>query len=127
MWEELKNRIINRPKDLNERFGWLAEPDDDDGTYRTARRKFESMMSRFRTDMERRAAFWAEQCEDFGWEYPAQDVLTKAEEYEDTRYRQAMSNLRRAAMDGEIPLDGPCRNIRVLVGISSESEEKDGS
>ncbi|KAH8835498.1 hypothetical protein DL96DRAFT_1702477 [Flagelloscypha sp. PMI_526] len=117
MWEELKNRLINRPRQLTEQFGWLIEDEENDGTYRRSRRKFDSLLNRFRSDMERRAAFWAEQCEDFGWDYPAQDDLNKAEEYEDKRFRRAMSTIRREAMDPEASLEAPCRNIRVLVGF----------
>jgi hypothetical protein len=128
MWEQLKDRVRNRPTELKE-LGW---DDDDELEEMVARKKFETLVQRYRecvftltisgyvlknkkkfSDMHHRVAPWYSLTR-MGWELPPQGPLSRAEIVEEERLRQAMLDARKLATeDTQIP----CRSIRVIAGV----------
>ncbi|KAF9535677.1 S-adenosyl-L-methionine-dependent methyltransferase [Crepidotus variabilis] len=109
MWEELKDRIRNRRDELIP-FRW---DDDEELEELQSRNKFEKLIERYRTDMQTRISFWCS-LEDFGWESPAREPLSKAELVEEERLRECMIEARKQATMEE--LLSTCRSVRVAIG-----------
>ncbi|KAG5728954.1 Menaquinone biosynthesis methyltransferase ubiE [Termitomyces sp. T112] len=108
MWEELKDRIINRKEELTP-FGW----DDEELGELKSRKKFERLIERYKSDMQARMSLWCS-LTGIGWEFPARDSLSKAELFEEGRIRESLLKARRFVSDDERQV--PCRSLRVLVG-----------
>jgi hypothetical protein len=133
MWEELKDRLRNRPEELRA-LGW--DDDEELEELQGRRKKFETLLQRYReyvmftsqfiygmdihgvcnfhSDMHYRVAFWYSWTK-LGWQLPAQGPLTRAEIIEEDRLRQAMLDARKFAREEDTQT--PCRSIRVIVGI----------
>ncbi|KAF9015642.1 S-adenosyl-L-methionine-dependent methyltransferase [Cyathus striatus] len=109
MWEELKDRIRNRREELVS-FGW---DDDEELEELQNRKRFETLIERYRKDMQTRISLWCS-LTGIGWPLPVREPLSKAELIEEERMREGMQEARRYASDED--LQTPCRSLRVLVG-----------
>ncbi|TFK36969.1 hypothetical protein BDQ12DRAFT_686169 [Crucibulum laeve] len=109
MWEELKDRIRNRKEELAA-FGW---DDDEELEELQNRKKFETLIDRYRKDMQARVSLWCSLTER-GWPSPVREPLSKAELIEEERIRDGMLEARRFASTEDLQV--PCRALRVLVG-----------
>ncbi|KAG6897122.1 hypothetical protein C0992_003976 [Termitomyces sp. T32_za158] len=109
MWEELKDRIINRKEELTP-YGW---DDDEELEELKNRNKFERLLERYKSDMQARIALWCS-LTGIGWDFPARESLSKAELMEEERIRESLLEARRFVSDDERQV--PCRSLRVLVG-----------
>ncbi|KAG6901217.1 hypothetical protein C0995_015205 [Termitomyces sp. Mi166 len=109
MWEELKDRIINRKEELTP-YGW---DDDEELEELKNRKKFERLVERYKSDMQARISLWCS-VTGIGWEFPARESLSKAELIEEERIRESLLEARRFVSDDERQV--PCRSLRVLVG-----------
>ncbi|CAA7265898.1 unnamed protein product [Cyclocybe aegerita] len=109
MWEELKDRIRNRRRELLP-FGW---EDDEELEELQSRKKFERLIERYRSDMYARVSLWSS-LDSFGWPLPAREPLSKAELIEEDRLRESMIEARKSATVEEMQI--PCRAVRVVMG-----------
>ncbi|KAF8640972.1 hypothetical protein AX17_000618 [Amanita inopinata Kibby_2008] len=109
MWDELKYRLRNRRQELD-KFGW---DDDEELGELQARKKFEKLLERFRSDVHARLSLWCSLTE-FGFGLPPRDMLSKAEYMEELRRRECSMEARKLATAEE--LQRPCRTIRMLTG-----------
>ncbi|EMD41936.1 hypothetical protein CERSUDRAFT_90526 [Gelatoporia subvermispora B] len=110
MWEELAEKVVKRDLSLRQ-YGW----GDNDYHVESSRRKFESLMVSYKTDMKVRMALWNSLVQN-GWEYPRRDPLSKAEALEEERLRQDILEARRLAKEKE--LTAFCRQIRLAIGVN---------
>jgi hypothetical protein len=113
MWEELKDRILNKREGLK-KYGW---EDDEELEELHSRKKFELLVERYRSDMQSRVSLWVS-LTGMGWVLPPRDPLTKAELIEEERLRQKMLEARKNARPGDV--HPPCRVMRILVGHKQE-------
>jgi SAM-dependent methyltransferase len=113
MWEELKDRILNKREGLK-KYGW---EDDEELEELHSRKKFELLIERYRSDMQSRVSLWVS-LTGMGWVLPPRDPLTKAELIEEERLRQKMLEARKNARPGDV--HPPCRVMRILVGHKQE-------
>ncbi|KAF9225466.1 hypothetical protein BS17DRAFT_778631 [Gyrodon lividus] len=109
MWEELVDRMRNRPGELME-LGW--ENDLELGELES-RAKFEVLVERYKRDMQARISLWVS-LRELGWAVPPREPLSKAELVEEERLYQAMLEARRFASEED--LQTPCRSVRIFVG-----------
>ncbi|TFK99684.1 hypothetical protein BDV98DRAFT_570686 [Pterulicium gracile] len=114
MWEELKDRILNKKENLKA-LGW---DDDEELEELQSRKKFERLLERYRTDMQSRVSLWVS-LTGMGWSLPPRDPLTRAELIEEERLRENMLEARQFARPADI--QPPCRVMRMLVGYKQET------
>jgi len=111
MWEELKDRLLNRKHELQP-FGW---GDDEELEELQNRKRFEKLIDRFRSDMHIRISLWTSLTA-LGWTVPAREALSKAELLEEERIREGMLKALQHASDLKEVVQAPCRSVRVLIG-----------
>ncbi|PSS29664.1 hypothetical protein PHLCEN_2v2812 [Hermanssonia centrifuga] len=109
MWDELMDMVARSDNALR-RYGWK----DEDYTEKATRNKFEALWERYKVDMRVRASLWYPMTH-YGWSYPRQDPLTKAELADEDRLRQAILEARNYAKEEEI--QPGLRSIRLLIGM----------
>ncbi|KAF7342811.1 UBIQUITIN-CONJUGAT-2 domain-containing protein [Mycena sanguinolenta] len=109
MWEELKDRIRNRPDELKS-FGW---DEDEELEELQDRKKFEILIGRYRSHMQIRTVLWCS-LTGIGWPFPPREPLSRTELIEEQKIRAAMIQARMDSQSDESP--SPCRSLRVLVG-----------
>jgi len=91
--------------------------DENGGEWETqARRKFDSIVEKYRGDMHVRIALWHPAMKR-GWTYPKRDPLSKAEIVEEERLRKAILESRKLATEAE--LLAPIRRLRLMVGMKA--------
>jgi len=112
MWEELVDRMRNRPTELRE-LGW---ENDFELNELESRAKFEVLLERYKRDMQARVSLWCSLAE-MGWPVPPREPLSKAELMEEERLHQAMLEARRFANEDD--LQTYCRSMRAFVGCKS--------
>jgi len=110
MWEELKDRIRNRRDELVH-FGW--DDDEELEELSESRKKFEKLVERYQSDMQARLSFW-HSLEDFGWDSPPREPLTKAEIVEEERLRESLIEGCKQATKADVMQT--CRSMRVIIG-----------
>ncbi|KAI9570267.1 hypothetical protein HD554DRAFT_2085025 [Boletus coccyginus] len=111
MWEELVDRMRNRPGELNE-LGWESDPELNE---LESRAKFEVLIERYKRDMHARVSLWCSLAE-LGWPVPPREPLSKAELVEEERLHHAMLEARRFASEDDLTY---CRSVRSFVGSKS--------
>ncbi|KAF8846045.1 hypothetical protein BDN67DRAFT_12654 [Paxillus ammoniavirescens] len=109
MWEELVDRMRNRPGKLRD-LGWESDLELSELESRT---RFEVLVERYKRDMQARISLWYS-LRELGWAVPPREPLSKAELVEEERLYQAMLEARRFASEED--LQTPCRSIRVFLG-----------
>ncbi len=126
MWDELMDMVVRSDNALR-RYGWK----DEDYTEKATRNKFEALWERYKayvlshpllqtlaqivdSDIRVRASLWYPMTH-YGWSYPRQDPLTKAELADEDRLRQAILEARNHAREEEI--QPGLRSIRLLIGM----------
>ncbi|KAG8219521.1 hypothetical protein J3R82DRAFT_471 [Butyriboletus roseoflavus] len=112
MWEELVDRMRNRPDELRE-LGWESDLELNELESRT---KFEVLVERYTQDMQARVSLWCSLAE-LGWPVPPREPLSKAELVEEERLHHAMLEARRYASEDD--LQTYCRSVRSFVGSKS--------
>ncbi|KAF9245796.1 hypothetical protein BU15DRAFT_85484 [Melanogaster broomeanus] len=109
MWEELVDRMRNRPEELRE-LGWESDPE----LYQLeGRAKFQVLVERYKRDMEARVSLWCS-LRELGWPVPPREPLSKAELVKEEQLQQAMLEARRLASDDDI--QPPSRSVRMFLG-----------
>jgi len=57
-----------------------------------------------------------------GWDLPPQGPLTRAEIYEEDRFRQTMLDARKFASAED--MQTPCRSIRMIIGVKGTDDTR---
>ncbi|KLO15043.1 S-adenosyl-L-methionine-dependent methyltransferase [Schizopora paradoxa] len=113
MWEVLNDRIRNHEKELKD-LGW----DDDDFDSPHARHRFDTLLERYKGDMQTRAAIWQSllATQSSAWKLPTPGFLGKAELNDEDRLYQSLLEAQLHVSEEE--LRQPCRTLRVFVGYN---------
>ncbi|TDL28128.1 S-adenosyl-L-methionine-dependent methyltransferase [Rickenella mellea] len=114
MWEELKDRIRNREEQLK-LLGW----NDEELEGHRSRQRFETLIDRYKSDMQARIALWQPITNSLSWKVPHREPLSKSELIEEERLHKAMLQARKHASLEESKTQ--CRRVRIFVGYKASS------